>query len=277
MKEKAGSVKPFLRWAGGKRWIAGELAKLIPPDIRAYYEPFLGGGSLYFTALPRPAVLSDVNCGLVEAYQMIRDRPKAVISILQNWSNEEHEYYRIRGAEFANKIDRVAQFIYLNRTCWNGLYRVNRQGKFNVPFANHGREVFDDEHLLAVSVALKDVELRCDDFAQAVSRAERRDFVYLDPPFVAHRESRIFNKYSKEVFTWSDQQRLGRLAVDLASRGCYVVVSNVNREDILQLYPGFCHKEIFRNSILAANSKFRGTISELLLVSEPRLFKPFHW
>ena len=275
MNDKANPVKPFLRWAGGKRWIAQELARLIPPSIRTYYEPFLGSGSLYFAALPRKAVLSDMNCRLIEAYEIIRDRPKAVIAVLENWSNEENDYYLIREIDFPTKVHRVAQFIYLNRTCWNGLYRVNRQGKFNVPFANHGRAVFDAQHLLSVSNALTNVELKCGDFAEAVSHAERGDFVYFDPPYVAYRENRGFNKYNTEAFTWCDQQRLGSLAVDLANRGCYVVVSNIRQDDILQLYPGFHHREISRRSILAAKSKFRGATTELLLVSEPKLFKAF--
>ena len=266
-------VKPFLRWAGGKQWLSAQLTELIPDSIGSYYEPFLGGGSLYFAALPRKAVLSDLNPRLVETYQALKDAPEEIVTALECWSNDKQTYYRVRGTDFADRTQRVAQFIYLNRTCWNGLYRVNRQGKFNVPFGNHGRAVFDANHLLEVSYALKNAEVRCGDFDQVVGSAEQGDFVYLDPPYTALHASNGFRQYNESLFNWQDQQRLGRTAVSLVERGCHVVVSNANHDTVLDLYPGFSHRELSRHSILAASPKFRRVTTELLIASDPGLFQ----
>ena len=275
MKDRPKLVKPFLRWAGGKRWIAGQLAELIPTHGGTYYEPFLGSGALYFAALPNSAVLSDVNWRLIETYQMIKDNPLDVMAILEKWSNDERNYYRIREQEYVDIFHRAAQFIYLNKTCWNGLYRVNSQGKFNVPFANHGRPILDAHHLLEISWALRDAQLRCCDFEQILVQAGKGDFVYLDPPYVPSHTNKGFTKYNMRTFTWGDQERLGRAAVSLARKGCYVLVSNTSDEDVLELYPGFAHRAVSRHSILAAKAKFRRITSELLLASEPGLLRSF--
>ena len=258
---------------GGKQWISGQLAKLIPASTGTYYEPFLGGGSLYFTALPDRAVLSDVNQRLVETYQGLRDTPFEVMVVLERWENDERTYYRIREMDFADRTHRVAQFIYLNRTCWNGLYRVNRQGKFNVPFGNHGRAVFDAQHLLEVSRALKNAEVHCGDFDQILDRAQHGDFVYFDPPYTSLHAGSGFRQYNERLFSWRDQQRLGHAASSLAKRGCVVLVSNANHDTVLQLYPGFSHRQVSRHSILAASPMHRRVTSELLIASDPNLFE----
>ena len=273
MNDNPRKIKPFLRWAGGKQWISRQLAKLIPADIETYYEPFLGGGSLYFTALPNRAVLSDVNPRLVETYQVLQDDPRAVMTILKEWSNDEQTYYRVRSLEFADRTHRAAQLIYLNRTCWNGLYRVNRQGKFNVPFGNHGRPVFSVRHLLEVSYALSKAELQCGDFSKVVQHARQGDFVYLDPPYTSLHANNGFRQYNEKIFSWEDQRRLGSTAVTLAERGCHVLVSNASHDAILKLYPGFSHQEVSRHSILAASPEFRGVTSELLIASHPDLLQ----
>ena len=275
MKDNRKPLKPFLRWAGGKQWIATQLAKLIPPDSERYFEPFLGGGAVYFAALPKRAILSDVSSRLVETYQMLKDDPRAVLAAMEPWRNDEHSYYKVREMEFEDAVQRVAQFIYLNRTFWNGLYRVNKRGKFNVPFANHGRPVFETRHLLAVSDALKQAEIQCGDFDQILAKAGAGDFVYLDPPYVSSTENRSFTKYNVDTFTWNDQVRLGQTAIELARRGCHVLVSNIDHNEIMQLYPGFSHRVISRQSILAANREYRGSTSELLLASSSDLLQIF--
>ena len=198
-----------------------------------------------------------------------------MLAALRPWSNDERSYYKVREMEYEDAIHRVAQFIYLNRTCWNGLYRVNKLGKFNVPFGNHGRAVLETRHLLAISDALKKAELRCADFDQTLSEAGSGDFVYLDPPYVSSTENDGFTKYNVDTFTWDDQIRLGRTASNLAKRGSHVLVSNIGNNDIMDLYPGFSHRMIARHSILAANAAFRGATSELLLASEPDLLEEF--
>ena len=268
---KSQVLKPLLRWAGGKQWLSSRLAPLILEGIGTYYEPFLGGGSLYFASLPFDAVLSDLNPRLVETYETLRDEPRDIISILGEWPNEKDTYYKVRDSNFLDCTLRVAQFIYLNRTCWNGLYRVNRQGNFNVPFGNHKRVVFDADHLLEISQALKDAELRCSDFEKALAGAKKGDFVYLDPPYTAHHEQNGFRQYNDILFSWKDQQRLGDLAVTLAEKGCTVIVSNANHDSIIKLYPGFGHIELSRHSVIAASSKHRRVTTELLMASDVRL------
>ena len=274
MSDKPRAIRPFLRWAGGKQWLSRYLVQLIPEGVGTYYEPFLGGGSLYFAALPPQAVLSDLNPRLVEVYEELRDRPQELIGVLKLWANDKQTYYRIRSANFRDKTFRVAQFIYLNRTCWNGLYRVNRQGRFNVPFGHNGRAVADEEQLLQNSNALRNIELQCGDFEEILIRAKKGDFVYMDPPYTALHENNGFRQYNERLFSWEDQMRLGRVAVDLSEKGCHVVVSNANRDEILQLYPGFCHKQISRHSVLAASPKYRRVTAELLIASGPSLLEP---
>ena len=269
-------VKPFLRWAGGKQWISQRISKLIPSSIGTYFEPFLGGGSLFFATSPQKAVLSDLNSRLAETYQRLKDSPHEVIGVLATWNNDEKTYYRVRQLTFADTVFRAAQFIYLNKTCWNGLYRVNKQGEFNVPFGNNGRPVFDSQHLLAVSKTLQDADVRHLDFSDALLPAVEGDFVYLDPPYTSLHGSNGFRQYNERLFSWQDQQRLARIAVDLAERGCIVLVSNADHESILEMYPGFSCQRVARHSILAASSKFRRPTSELLISSDPTLLPQIH-
>ena len=158
------------------------------------------------------------------------------MAALEHWSNDERSYYNVRETEYTDPIQRVAQFIYLNRTCWNGLYRVNRLGKFNVPFANHGRAVFDTQHLLEASNALKYAEILCGDFEEILAQAVSGDFTYFDPPYVSSQANTGFSKYNADTFTWHDQQRLARTAMALADRGCHVLVSNTSQEEVIDLY-----------------------------------------
>ena len=269
-------IKPFLRWAGGKQWLARRLAPLILEEAGTYYEPFLGGGSLYFASLPSDAVLSDLNPRLVETYEALRDEPQSIINVLGQWPNEKDTYYKVRGSKFLDCPLRVAQFIYLNRTCWNGLHRVNRKGDFNVPFGNNSRVVFDADHLLEISKALKDAELKCSDFEKTLADAKKGDFVYLDPPYTAHHEQNGFRQYNDILFSWKDQQRLGDLAVMLAKKGCTVIVSNANHDSIIKLYPGFSYTKLSRHSVIAASSKHRRLTTELLIASDSNLLQAIH-
>ncbi len=258
-------MKPLLRWAGGKQWLSERISQMVPEDFGTYYEPFLGGGSVFFRLLPENAILSDLNPRLVEAYRAVRDMPLELITALKQWSNDEGTFYRVRSAVYTDKLHRAAQLIYLNRTCWNGLYRVNRAGEFNVPFGHHGRPVFDPAHLLNISSALRRSRIQCDDFAAIVRSAQLGDFIYFDPPYATIGERNGFLKYNEHTFNWEDQRRLGAAAVELAERGCHVVVTNAGYWPILEFYPGFCHEFVDRSSVLAADPNFRQTTTELLI------------
>ena len=271
MKTRTKRLKPLLRWAGGKQWIASRLRLMIPDTISTYYEPFLGGGSLFFAARPKAAVLSDLNLQLMETYRTIRAEPSQVMKVLSLWANDATTYYRVRDAVFTDQTFRAARFIYLNKTCWNGLYRVNRSGQFNVPFGNHGRRVFDPCHVQRISAALEGATLKTGDFEDVVRNAGHRDFVYFDPPYATDCEKTGFRQYNEQRFSWRDQQRLGETAVQLAERGCTVVVSNANYDPIISLYPGFSHLAVTRHSILAANPHARQVTGELILCSSLEL------
>lgn len=265
------NVKPFLRWAGGKQWLAHRLARLIPEYDHTYYEPFLGGGSLFFAVRPKRAILGDINERLIGTYQVLRDRLKDLILVLSQWKNDEEIYYKVRATEYKDDLWRAAQFIYLNKTCWNGLYRVNRQGEFNVPFGYNNRRVFDETHLLEASELLHNTRIVCCEFQQLLNTATAGDFIYLDPPYTVLHSRNGFRQYNEKLFSWQDQVRLSRTARELVHRGCLVVVSNANNEEVLSLYPDFFHQTISRHSVLAADPKWRRKTDEALLVSSDQL------
>jgi DNA adenine methylase len=265
------NIKPFLRWAGGKQWIAQRLAQLVPRNACSYFEPFLGGGSLFFAARPTQAILGDANSRLINTYRVLRDRPDDLISVLAQWKNEEDTYYAIRASEFDDRAAQAAQFVYLNKTCWNGLYRVNRLGRFNVPFGHNGRSVYDQTHLFETSRLLQSADLVCSDFTQLLKSATSGDFVYLDPPYTVLHSQNGFRRYNEKLFSWQDQVRLAQAASELAARGCLVVVSNADNGEVLDLYPGFFHQRVSRHSLLAASSKWRRKTHEALLVSSEHL------
>ncbi len=264
-------VKPFLRWAGGKQWLARRLASLIPERNYTYYEPFLGGGSLFFAAQPKKAILSDINQRLIVAYQVLRDRPKDLITALSRWKNDKVIYYEVRDTEYRKDLWQATQFIYLNRTCWNGLYRVNRQGKFNVPFGYNKRNVCDEAQLLQSSAALQNAKIICCDFEQSLNKAKAGDFIYLDPPYTVLHSQNGFRSYNENLFNWEAQLRLSYVANELANKGCLVMVSNAVNAEVQDLYRDFICQIVTRHSILAANPKYRQKVEECLFVSSDRL------
>lgn len=179
--------KPFLKWAGGKSYLLPILRKCLPATFGRYVEPFLGGGALFFGLCPQNAVLGDSNYDLIHCYQTVRDRPQELIEHLATLTVNKDEYYRIRAInpEALPDVARAGRFIYLNKTCFNGLYRVNRKGGFNTPFGGYaGVTLADSANLKAVSTALRSAELRCEDYTAALKSAAPGDFVYLDPPYL---------------------------------------------------------------------------------------------
>lgn len=260
-------ITPFLRWAGGKQWLVNSLIDLIPKDYAKYYEPFLGGGALYFALKPENATLGDVNRDLIEAYLAIQANPSSVIRKITQWSNTKPEYYKIRQKKFSSKTSRAARFIFLNKTCWNGLYRVNKQGDFNVPFSNNKREIIDPSEIKLASELLKGAQIVTSDFEDLVSPAQERDLVYLDPPYTVAHSNNGFRQYNEKLFSWEDQVRLANVAKKLADKGCYVIVSNALHSSIEDIYPTFQKIELERHSILAASTKARKKIKEALFLS----------
>lgn len=261
-----GEPHPFLRWAGGKRWLARTLRPTLPSRFGTYFEPFLGSGAVFFALQPPRAHLSDSNRRLIEAFRVVRDSPVLLASLLSDFSYTKTEYYAVRASKPTSVIDRAAQLVYLNRTCWNGLYRVDRKGTFNVPYGRRG--VFgpvDHDRLLQVSAALQGKSLRSEDFESALSSVQSGDLVFLDPPYTVTHGNNGFLLYNERIFSWSDQERLSRTVRAIDHRGAFFVLTNANHESVIGLYEGFDTVPLPRQSILAADPKRRRAVTELLI------------
>jgi len=260
--------KPFLKWAGGKQWLSQKLATVINLGGGTYYEPFLGAGSLFFALQPKKAVLGDANLRLMETFQVVRDSPNNLLNLLKQLQYDKRNYYSVRESRFSNKVVRAAQFIYLNRTCWNGLYRVNLEGKFNVPCGRIANpRICDAPNVLAASKVLRSARLRSEDFRETVEDAGDGDFVYCDPPYTVKHSNNGFLKYNEEIFSWEMQKELAKGAAELVERGCWVIVSNAVHPEIEALYKSFHKILLDRTSLIAGSSSGRGKVSELIFSS----------
>ncbi|MBS0320137.1 MAG: Dam family site-specific DNA-(adenine-N6)-methyltransferase [Proteobacteria bacterium] len=265
-------VLPFLKWAGGKRWLAPAVQRLLPKTYGRYIEPFLGSGAVYFAANPVSAVLSDLNGALIETYETVRQSPLQVWDELaiHSFEHSKDYYYSIRGARPSSPIERAANFIYLNRTCWNGLYRVNRSGTFNVPIGTKTQVLFPTDDPLSVSIRLRSASLSCQDFECVIDRAEADDFIFADPPYTLSEDDGAFLKYNDRVFSWQDQQRLAAALARAQQRGAHIVMANADNAEIRKLYKHpFRLRRLARASVLAASATHRTKVTELLVVCLP--------
>lgn len=259
MKEKKEPIyptptcHPFIKWAGGKGRLIPQIIRLIPPRFTRYFEPFLGGGAVFFhlPSLDRNAFLSDMNYELINAYKVIRNHVEQLIPVLIYHQNEYNKspkkyYYHLRDStNDINKINKAARFIALNKTCYNGLYRVNKKGLFNVPIGRYKNpHICDADNLRKMSVVLKKSGsyLGVSDYKKIlVEKAEKDDFVYLDPPFHPISNTANFTNYTNNGFTFEDQKELATIFNDLAGKGCKVLLSNSNTEEIKRLYSNYSH------------------------------------
>ncbi len=268
MCELTVQLKPFLKWAGGKRWLTSRHGHLLPTKYKAYHEPFLGSGAVFFHLQPERAFLSDANVHLIECYLALKEDWQSVWNYLLAFKREHSEeyYYQVREAAFRSPSREAARFIYLNRTCFNGIYRENLKGIFNVPKGTKDAVTFPDDNFSAVSLALQSASLKSSDFAVAIDQAKRGDFVFIDPPYTVRHNHNGFVKYNQKIFNWADQVRL-RDAVRLASeRGVSCLITNACHPSIVELYEGLGKKSIVsRSSVIAGTSKHRGTYEELII------------
>jgi DNA adenine methylase len=193
---------PFLKWAGGKRWFVARYLDLLPSQFNRYIEPFLGSGALFFAMRPRTAILADLNADLIATYVAIQEDWKPVVRILGRYDREHSRkfYYLVRGSRPETLHGRAARFIYLNRTCWNGLYRVNTRGEFNVPVGTKEKVLLDADDFCQASVLLKRATLMASDFGQVVCQAGRGDLIFADPPYVTAHSQNGFLKYNEKLF-----------------------------------------------------------------------------
>ena len=271
---RVANARPFLKWAGGKSRLISQYEEYLPPmdDVRRYYEPFIGSAALFFHLQPPVAYLSDRNRKLIETYEVVRDDVEALIEALQPHKNEKEYYYEVRAQDPADltKIERAARLIYMNKTCYNGLYRENQKGEFNVPFGRYKRpKICDKPRLRAASKALQGVHLEAVDFEEAVAEAGEGDFVYFDPPYVPLNATSSFTSYSRFGFDEADHRRLAATYRALHDRGCRVMLSNSSAPLVRELYecPEFHLKPIQASRSINSKADKRGPVTELLILN----------
>lgn len=271
--------KPFVKWAGGKRQIVDKLLMHAPDEFNTYYEPFVGGGALLFELSPKKAVINDSNKELINVYNVLRNEEKfkKMCSILNTYekNNSEEFYYELRNKD-RNKssFDRLSDYkragrtIYLNKACFNGLYRVNSKNEFNVPFGKKTKvNTYDIGNLITVSnyLTMNDIKILNVDFEESVKDAQKGDFIYFDPPYDS--ETSIFNSYTEDGFGKEEQRRLAKVYKELSNKGCYVMLSNNNTTLIKELYKDFNIHIIEAKRSINSNGKKRGKVEEVIITN----------
>lgn len=266
----------FVKWAGGKGQLIAQYARFFPSRVDSYLEPFLGSGAVYFYIRqrfnPRKAILSDINAEIINAFQVVKDSCDELASRLNKLRemNSKEHYYEIRKLDplTLDRVDRAARLIYLNKTCYNGLYRVNSKGQFNVPFGNYKKpSIFDSKTLRKASLLLKDAELRVMTFEDVLGWAEKDDFVYFDPPYFPLSRTADFTAYNKETFGRNQQEKLARVFGKLDSRGCLVMLSNSDHEFVRNLYKDYRVNTVKARRAINCIGGKRGKINELLITN----------
>jgi len=259
-------AKPIVKWAGGKQALAELIVKRFPCFSGRYFEPFLGGASVFLAAMPQKATLNDSNGWLIQTYEAIRDDEKRVAKILESLPNTKADYLRIRDESRTVRSEwkRAAYFVYLNKTCFRGLYRVNQKNHFNVPYGDYDRRYFDPENFEAFSASLKDTILLTGDFELSLHQIRSSDFVYFDPPYYKIGGYSDFNRYTPDQFRESDHIRLAALCRELDHRGVPWLVSNSDTPFVRELFNGFLFEEITNRREINLKSKSR-SVTELLI------------
>jgi DNA adenine methylase len=261
-------ARPVLKWAGGKQALADRLLRSFPEDFTRYYEPFVGGASVLLALRPGKAVIGDLNDWLLDTYAAIRTDHGRVAKHLDGMVNSKEEYERIRGIPpgSLDLFQRAAHLIYLNKTCFRGLFRVNRKGQFNVPYGAYDRRYFDPENLEAVATCFRDVEIRSTDFESCLADATADDFVYMDPPYFKQGGYSDFDRYTKSKFRADDHVRLAACCRELDERGVRWAVSNSDTPFVRTLFDGYAMHPIASRREINLDSQGRD-IHELLITN----------
>lgn len=260
--------RPPVKWAGGKGQLLAQLEPLFPEGFQNYHEPFVGGGAVFFYLLPKKASLIDNNKELINFYLVVRDNLEALLQDLPRHINEKSYYYKVRALnpEEMDPVKRASRFLFLNKTSFNGLWRVNRKGEFNVPFGYYKKpRIIDEPNLRLVSSTLQDTEITLGDFALVLEKAQRGDFIYFDPPYHPLSETSSFTSYTAKDFGEEDQKRLADVFRTLDQRGCLVMLSNSDTPFIRELYDSYNISIVKARRAINCRSNKRGPVNELVV------------
>lgn len=263
---------PIVKWVGGKRQLMFELIKNRPKSYNRYFEPFIGGGALFFELQPEQAYISDMNEELINLYSVVRDNVYELIKDLSKHEVSKEYFLEIRNIDRTEQytelsdVERASRFIYLNRTCFNGMYRVNSQGQFNVPFGHYKNpRIIDENNLLNCSELLKKTEIKCADFSEILTKVKKGDLVYFDPPYVPLNETSSFTSYTKDGFDIDMQFKLRDVCDELDTMGVKFMLSNSDTKLVNELYANYEIKKVFASRQINANADGRGKITEVLV------------
>jgi len=261
-------VLPFLKWAGGKRWLMPLAQQLRTGKIKTYFEPFVGSGAMFFALQPTRAVLSDFNQELIHTYKAVQADWQAVHSELRRHHRNHNTdyYYQVRASSPRAAHTQAARFIYLNRTCWNGLYRVNLDEVFNVPIGTKTNVLLDSDDFEAIAARLKNTSLRTGDFENVIDKAGKGDLVFADPPYTVRHQFNGFVKYNEKLFSWSDQERLMKALLRAKGRGALILCTNADHHSVRELYGNhFSLTPVSRYSAISGEKSSRGKYAELII------------
>lgn len=270
------TIEPFVRWAGGKTWLIPHMPTIVGDlQIEHYHEPFLGGGAIYFSMEhAKRSYLSDANSQLINTYVQVRDNPEELIEFFMRLPNTEDDYYRIR-AEITgdNTVENAARFLYLNQTSYNGLYRVNREGRYNVPYGFRANWIYDPERIRAASLLLQNTRISTGDFEVNKYRIKENDLVFLDPPYTVSHNNNGFIAYNQKLFSLEDQQRLKRFIEYIKAKGAFYILTNAAHETIREIFltQGDRIVELQRNSLIGGRNATRAAISEYIFTNIPEV------
>lgn len=264
-------MNPFLKWPGGKRWFIGKYSYIFPSEYNCYIEPFLGSASAFFYLKPQRAVLSDTNADLINLYTVMKEHPIALAELMKKHEGAHCKdyYYLTRSLTTGDPVERAARFLYLNRTCYNGMYRVNQKGEFNVPIGTKTKCANDVDCFEEYSALLQNACLVSCDFEEPVSQAQHGDLLFIDPPYAIASKRGPFINYNDKLFSWDDQKRLLRCLCDAKHRGAFIIATNSSNSQLNEMYleNGFFTHTVSRHCVMAADPTKRNSTEELLISS----------
>jgi len=264
-------VRPVLRWAGGKRRLVHRLAKLLPAGWQNYVEPMAGSAAMFFYLAPRKAVLADINPDLINFFRVLRDETSELVKRLNSLSASRDLYYEMRDNVPTSGFERAVRFAYLNRLCWNGVHRVNREGEFNVPIGDRlPRRLWNPDHLYRAASQLRCARLLRADFEETLPKLKKGDFSFVDPPYPRGAAKGLgFNRYVGDFFSVEDHKRLGKLLKILNERGVLLMVVMCSDPEILQFYPPFTRTLLRSKSLISGKPSSRRTVDEVVMTNYP--------